>query len=385
MSVLEKAYLLILFVSVPSLYTVYSQSEKELFIVDSIPIYYEPVEGFDNLTESDIESLTIIRDKKNIESRGFKKYDALYYVITKNYFKRPDSIKKIPSTKSMSSEGGLIHLNNSKTPYSGNFITYYLNGIKQDQGVILNGKIFGERTIYNLNGNVKETNTFKNGIANGITRRYYKNGNLKEAGNFKNGQENGVWEEYYSNSEIKSRRNFNYGVFNGESTTYYSSGKIRRKVRYNNGVPEKNKLQDLYREGLVFDKVGDFKSSIKKYSKCIKIDDRMADAYFARGTAKLNSLKFDEAIIDLTKAIEIEPLFTFAYSNRAFVIIRKYEFSGSRTLMQNSEMTVVTTSKNTKISESDILKICEDLNKAISLGDDKKMVLEAYNKYCEKK
>jgi hypothetical protein len=39
-------------------------------------------------------------------------------------------------------------------------------------------------------------------------------------------------------------------------------------------------------------------------------------------------------------------------------------------------------SKKVEIPESEIEKICFDLNKAVELGDTNSMVLEAYKKYC---
>jgi tetratricopeptide (TPR) repeat protein len=109
---------------------------------------------------------------------------------------------------------------------------------------------------------------------------------------------------------------------------------------------------------------------------------RIADGYFARATAKLNNFEFDEAIKDFDKTLEIEPYFTNAYSNRAFALIRKYEFGNSRTLSKSKDIQIIA-SKETEIPESDLNKICIDLKKAVSLGDDNGMVLEALKKHCE--
>lgn len=173
---------------------------------------------------------------------------------------------------------------------------------------------------------------------------------------------------------------------NGESVTYYSTGKIKVKQVFVNGIPKKdkilNKIYNLYKEGLELDKFGNFKSSIKKYSKCIELDSSFADGYFARGTAKLNNFQFNEAILDFNKTLEIEPYFVNAYANRAFVTIRKHEFGNSRTLSKSKDVLIIA-SKETKIPEGDLIKVCEDLNKAVSLGNKSRIVLKAQKKHCE--
>ena len=40
--------------------------------------------------------------------------------------------------------------------------------------------------------------------------------------------------------------------------------------------------------------------------------------------------------------------------------------------------------KGTEIPETELIKICEDLNKAVSLGDNNQMVLEELKKHCKK-
>ncbi|MEL7227909.1 MAG: hypothetical protein AAGL17_24525, partial [Cyanobacteria bacterium J06576_12] len=72
-----------------------------------------------------------------------------------------------------------------------------------------------------------------------------------------------------------------------------------------------------------------------------------------------------------------------AYSNRAFAIIRKHEFGNSRSMSKSNGIQIIA-SKETEIPESEITKICSDLKKAVSLGDDNRMVLEALEKYCNK-
>lgn len=219
-----------------------------------------------------------------------------------------------------------------------------------------------------------------------MEERFYEDGTLMQKGRLINGKEIGIWEMYHPNGKLKQRTIFNEnGKMDGESISYYSTGELRGKITYKNGIYQKdkdtNKTYDLYNQAQVFYKQGNFKSAIKKYSKCLEIKPNWVDGYFARATAKLNNMEFEEAIADFDKTLDIEPYFVKAYANRAFARIRKYELGNGRTLSQNKNIQVVA-SKTTVIPESELKKICEDLSKAISLGDNNWMVLEAVKKYC---
>lgn len=364
----------------------FSQKENVLYVVDSIPILKEPKEGFGTLTENQIENIVVVKDKKLIESSGYKDLNGIIYVFTKEYAKRPDSIKAIPTTKLMNRKNGNWYLKNSPTTYSGNFIDYNLIGKKQGEGVFFKGKLKGKRLLYYPNGNISDIIKYENGIPNGLEQRFYEDGTLMQTGNFKKGKEVGIWEIYHPNGQLKQRTPFENGKMNGKSITYYSTGKTSIEEKFVNGVAKKDKANDkfkkLYREGLQFDKIGNFKSSIKKYTKCIEIDSTSAGAYFARGTANLNKMEFDKAILDFNKTIEIEPFYKKGYGNRAFSLIRKYEFKNSRTLSKNSNVTILASKDKVEIPESDLNRICKDLRKSTSLGVKNKMISDAKEKYC---
>ena len=95
-------------------------------------------------------------------------------------------------------------------------------------------------------------------------------------------------------------------------------------------------------------------------------------------------MKFDEAVKDFDNAIEIEPFYTFAITNRAFARIRKYELGG-RELLKNSEVTIIASKKEVIIPEIEKDKICSDLKLAVFLGDRNAMNFDALDKYCTKK
>ena len=363
-----------------------NQNERILYIVDSIPIIDEPKEGFGTLTENEIEKVEVIKDKKIIETKGFKDLDGIIYVFTKEYEKRPDSLKAIPTTKKMTKKNGAWFLKDSET-YTGKFIDYYLNGKKEGEGYLFNGKLRGKRLLFYPEGNLSDEVEYENGLQNGIEKRYFKSGTLMQTGEFKNGKEIGIWEMYHPNGQLKQRTNFVNGKMDGESVSYYSTGEIKGKNNYINGIYQKDKINDklfeLYNQSQELYKQMDYKGAIKKLDAALKIEPNWSDGYFARGTMKLNNFQFEEAKTDFDKTLQIEPFFTNAYGNRAFTIIRKYEFGDSRTLSKSKDVQVFAT-KKVEIPESEIEKICLDLTKAVELGDTNSMVLEAFKKYCKK-
>jgi len=173
----------------------------------------------------------------------------------------------------------------------------------------------------------------------------------------------------------------------GESISYYSTGEIKGKNNYINGIYQNEKVNDklfeLYNEAQELYNKMDYKGAIKKLDAALKIEPNWSDGYFARGTMKLNNFRFDEAKEDFDKTLQIEPFFTNAYANRAFAIIRKYEFGNNRTISETKDVLIFTT-KKIEIPELEIEKICLDLNKAVQLGDTNSMVIEALKKYCNK-
>jgi hypothetical protein len=73
-------------------------------VVDSIFVIDDPEKGDDILNE-DVSDLLIVRNKDSLKLLGYEQFDAVSFVFTKAYRSRPDSIKMIPSTKSMQKKG----------------------------------------------------------------------------------------------------------------------------------------------------------------------------------------------------------------------------------------------------------------------------------------
>lgn len=359
-------------------------TEKVMYIVDSIPVIEDPEEG-NEILQNDVADLTVIKDKDKLKLLGYERFDSAIYLFTKEYRSRPDSIKRIPSSKQMEriDETWLYH----GKPFTGRFIDYYYSGRKQGEGTLLDGKINGFRVLYYQNGKTSTERTYKAGIANGSEKEYYEDGSLRQKGEYIDGKEEGAWESYFPNGQIKLHSNYAKGEVNGKAIKYYSSGKVKESVFIKNGkvIPDAKleKLTQLMIKSNDSNKEGDINAAIKYCSKAIELDSTYAEAYFSRGTIKLNSMQFDEAIADFDKTLQFEPYMEAALANRAFTRIRKYQFKNSRAISQNREVTILASKDKVPIPTEEQAKICSDLKTAIFLGDKTKMINEALSEYCQ--
>ncbi len=59
----------------------------------------------------------------------------------------------------------------------------------------------------------------------------------------------------------------------------------------------------------------DFKTAEETLTKAIKYDKNNFEAYYFRGCAKVNAMKYHEAIEDFLKAVELKPDYADAYFN----------------------------------------------------------------------
>jgi antitoxin component YwqK of YwqJK toxin-antitoxin module len=361
-----------------------NKSENIVYVVDKITILEDPEKG-NEVVESEIADMNIIKNKDSLKTLGFEKFDGAIYIYTKEYRKRPEELKQIPSSKQMERKNGIWYYNNEI--YNGKFIDYYYSGRIQGEGILKNGKLEGLRKMYYQNGNLSVERYYTNSISDGLEKEYYEDGTLKQKGILINGKEDGIWETYFPNGQVKQRTNLKNGIVDGESTTYYSTGKILSVEIGQNGkiIPDKRleKITQLMKKSNESNQNDDRKSAIKYCTKVIELDSEYAAAYFSRGTLKLNEMQFDEAIADFDKALTFEPFMTFAIANRAFARIRKYEFGGDRELLKNSQITVLASKKKEEIPTIEKEKICNDLKQAIFLGDRVEMIVDADIKYCK--
>ena len=337
--------------------------ERVLYVVDSIPIINDPDEDDGELSEQDIETATVVTNKSEIEKLGYKDLDKIIFLITREYAKRPEELKRIPTLAQMERKNGRWCLINSQTPYTGRFVEYYVNGRIKGEGNFKDGLAEGLRTAYLPDGNTRYIRSYMNGLENGEFKQFFPNGRIEQEGSFKDAKEDGIWK------------------------LCYSTGQLKKQVEFKNGKEltskEDEKFYKQFSNAAKLSSEGNYSAAVKSFEKVIQLNPNYSDLYFHRGTAYLYDMKFDEAIRDFDRAIQLEPFYKESISNRAFARLRKFEFKNSRTLSENSGVTVLATKDKVEIPAEELDKICADLNLGYSLGDKKQMIIEAINKYCQ--
>ena len=128
------------------------QNENVLYVIDNVKVINDPERGND-INPNDIEEVNIVKNKDSLKKNGLEKFDGVIYIFTKEFKKRSDELKKIPTTRNMEMLNGNIWHYNNKI-YSGKFIDYYYSGRIQGEGNLLNGRLDGLRKMYFQNGNV---------------------------------------------------------------------------------------------------------------------------------------------------------------------------------------------------------------------------------------
>jgi len=340
-----------------------TKNQRVLYVVDNVAIINDPDQNDGSISQDDVDELKVVTNKAKIEQLGYHDADKVILITTKEYKKRPDDLKKIPTTKVMERKDGCWYTKGDDKPYSGPFIDYFYNGKKQGEGILKNGKVDGLRVTYNANGNKSFFTNYTDGIKNGDSESYFPDGKLKQKGRFKGGLDDGLWVEYYSIGAIKRQVTF-----------------VNTKPQFDKSEEKFYALNDKAKELM---KGEDYKSAIRKLTEAIEIKADYSDTWFYRGTAKLDNLDFDGAIADFDKAIILEPLYMEAFSNRAFARIRKYQFKNSRTLSNSNGVTIMAGKDHIDIPKEEKEKICSDLNNGNMLGDRKSMTVDAIKEFCQ--
>jgi tetratricopeptide (TPR) repeat protein len=87
---------------------------------------------------------------------------------------------------------------------------------------------------------------------------------------------------------------------------------------------------DVYiNRGLAYCQKGQYDQAISDLSKAIEINPRLPHAYNNRGWAYIKKLQYDQALSDFNKTIKIDPRFAEAYFNRAVVYFLKKKYDKS--------------------------------------------------------
>jgi tetratricopeptide (TPR) repeat protein len=107
--------------------------------------------------------------------------------------------------------------------------------------------------------------------------------------------------------------------------------------------------------------------SVDVFADQVKANPKDVRAYVNLGDAHERLHQYVEAIEQFTKAIEIDPTHAKAYSLRAYATINHLLFTKGKA----------------NLTRSDTQGACEDLAKAIELGDDDKVGHSMQKDFCE--
>jgi antitoxin component YwqK of YwqJK toxin-antitoxin module len=366
-----------------------SPKEKMLFVIDSIPILTDP-EEWNHVLQEDIADIRVLRSKDSLALFGYKNLDGITYIFTKEYRNRPDSLKKIPSLKQMVRNGNVWTLHN--TVYTGKYIDYFNSGKIQDEGTLLDGKIDGEVIVYFKNGNKKSEVNYKNGFLDGIWNDYYTNGVLMQTREFSEWKQKRAGKIYFITgqiqNEVKPKKNTHYDT----AFTYYSTGKVKRMKLIRDGalVLHKNDEVINYYTPRFYQSLntGDIKEANKSFYEIWKADSTSADTYFKNGLLLLKELRFDMAIDEFDKALQIEPLMREALVHRGLARIKRHQFSNVTGFSKEGNKALTLEDINS-LPDDEQDKICSDLQQAeyVDFSDVyvKKIIPGVILDYCRKK
>ena len=261
---------------------------------------------------------------------------------------------------------GLWTKKGENTPYTGQIVEYFNNGKVKGTGEFKDGLVHGLRTVYYENGNKSLERNYQNGIENGASIEYYPSGQVKQEANFKNGKQDGIFKVYYQSGQVHAILTFSNDIQEGDYFEYAPDGKLIAQYYFVKGKASYSpEFFELSEQALGLSRQFKNEEAIKLYDKAIELNPTVAQTYFNRGACKQNNFDFEGAINDYDKAIELNPEYMEAYTNRGY-----------------AKINILTTKGNINPTAEQTASACEDLHKALSLGD--KGAKDMIFAYCKK-
>jgi tetratricopeptide (TPR) repeat protein len=124
-------------------------------------------------------------------------------------------------------------------------------------------------------------------------------------------------------------------VLIGGSLIFYSAQTYARVDIWQNGMTLWNDVIKKYQtipqayinRGIIFAGEKKYDEALRDYNKALEIEPQFSKAYNNRGGLMRSLKKYEEAIADFNKAIEIQPDYTIAYNNRGLLmnITKRYD------------------------------------------------------------
>jgi tetratricopeptide (TPR) repeat protein len=124
-------------------------------------------------------------------------------------------------------------------------------------------------------------------------------------------------------------------IITGVALIFYSVQTTARITTWKNGMTLWNDVIDQYQtipqayinRGIIFAADKKYDEALKDYNKAMQIEPRFSKAYNNRGALMRLLKKYDQAISDFSKAIELQPDYAIAYNNRGLLmnITKQYD------------------------------------------------------------
>jgi antitoxin component YwqK of YwqJK toxin-antitoxin module len=343
--------------------------ERMLFVIDSVPILNDP-DALDPVSKEDWAEMRVLRNKDSIKLLGWEEVDAITYIFTHAFRIRPDSLKRVPSHRQLEQKDGAWYLHG--VPYSGRYIDYYKSGRIWNEGTMVQGKLDGPFIVYYQNGYKKSVAQYREGVLHGSWNDYYPNGMLMQSREFWMGKSSESRKEYFINGQLQYERRVKNETPYDTAVAYYSTGKVKKMTLFREGVLVYDKRwEDLrvYTNDFYCSlKDGDLKEANKAYYKLWKSDSASADTYFKGGLLMLKEFRFEEAIAEFNRALDVEPLIVDAFFYRALASIKKQKFASSKPLPKDFKEPPLTFTDFTSLPHYEQQRTCSDLQRALALG-----------------
>jgi len=139
----------------------------------------------------------------------------------------------------------------------------------------------------------------------------------------------------------------------------------------------------------VYRKKSRYDQAVNNFTKAIEVNPADAEVYYNRGNAYYNKSQYRKAISDYTKAIELNPNYSKAYYNRglAFYHTDQYELAineFSRAIKINPNYAEAYDNRGFTyfVKLGNKIKGCADLKKACELGKCRNYNLAKQKGYC---
>lgn len=112
---------------------------------------------------------------------------------------------------------------------------WYLNGQKQSEGAYKDDKKDSLWTAWYSNGQKQWKATYREGKRDGLSTTWYENGGKSSEGSYKDGKKDGLWTEWHENNRKQSEGSYKDDKKDGLWTTWRFNGQKRWEEIYKDG------------------------------------------------------------------------------------------------------------------------------------------------------